>query len=198
MSSLTDWLLTGVINYGAPVLALAVYIGSLGIPFPITLVVVAAGAFARQGLLDWRLELVIGVSAAVLADTSIFAIGYWGEKKIKKRFGQSQAWTRAQDIFERQGNWAILLTRFWLTPLATPVNLIAGSRITYYRFLMVDAIGELIWVVLYGGTGYLFGGQWEVVSQFITDFSGFSVGLVVLAAGIYFWRRRGRRNKEKL
>lgn len=198
MSSLTDWLLTGVINYGAPVLALAVYIGSLGIPFPITLVVVAAGAFARQGLLDWRLELVIGVSAAVLADTSIFAIGYWGEKKIKKRFGQSQAWTRAQDIFERQGNWAILLTRFWLTPLATPVNLIAGSRITYYHFLMVDAIGELIWVVLYGGTGYLFGGQWEVVSQFITDFSGFSVGLVVLAAGIYFWRRRGRRNKEKL
>jgi membrane-associated protein len=198
MNSLTDWLLTGIINYGAPMLALAVYVGSLGIPFPITLVVVAAGAFARQGLMDWRLELAIGVCAAVLADTSIFAIGYWGEKKIEKRFGQSPAWTRAQDIFERQGNWAIILTRFWLTPLATPVNLIAGSRIAYYRFLMVDTIGELIWVVLYGGTGYLFGGQWEVVSQFITDFSGFSVGVVVLAAGIYFWRRRGRKNRKKM
>ena len=72
------------------------YVGSLGIPFPITLVIIAAGAFARAGLIDWRLA------------------GDW----LKRRFYQQTVWQHALSTINCQGGWAILLTRFWLMPLA--------------------------------------------------------------------------------
>lgn len=198
MNSLAQWALTNVVTYGVPILFLVTYIGSLGIPFPVTLLIVAAGAFVRQGVLDWRLALLTGVVGAALADNSEYALGRWAEHWLERRFGQRQVWLRALATFNRQGGWAILLTRFWLTPLAPAVNLIAGSRYPYTRFLIFDFTGELLWVLLYGGLGYLFGSQWELVSQVVSDFSGFSAGLVILAGGIFLllkWRKnRQHRN----
>jgi membrane protein DedA with SNARE-associated domain len=46
---------------------------------------------------------------------------------------------------------------------------------------------------LYGGLGYAFGSQWELISDFISDFSGLLVGLLILGAGLYLlfrWHRR--------
>jgi membrane-associated protein len=81
-----------------------------------------------------------------------------------------------------------------LTPLALPTNLIAGgSGYRYWRFLTYDVAGEFTWILLYGGLGYLFGSQWELISQFISDFSGLLVGLVALGAGLYFLLRRWHR-----
>lgn len=52
------------------------------------------------------------------------------------------------------------------------------------------AAGELTWLLVYGGLGYLFGSQWEAVSTFISDFSGLLVGLVILTGGVVWWVRR--------
>ncbi len=198
MNSLAQWALTNVVTYGVPILLLVTYIGSLGIPFPVTLLMVAAGAFTRQGVLDWRLALLACVVGAALADNSEYALGRLAEHWLERRFGQRQVWLRALSTFNRQGGWAILLTRFWLTPLAPAVNLIAGSRYPYTRFLVFDLTGELLWVLLYGGVGYLFGSQWELASQVVSDFSGLSIGLVVLVVGVYLllkWRKN-RQNKN--
>ena len=56
MDAIAQWALTSLSTYGLPMLLFIAFIGSLGIPFPITMVIVAAGAFARAGLLDWRLQ----------------------------------------------------------------------------------------------------------------------------------------------
>jgi membrane protein DedA with SNARE-associated domain len=55
--------------------------------------------------------------------------------------------------------------------------------------------GEVTWVVLFGGLGYLFGGQWEAIYQFINDFSGLLVGVIALTTGIYFLIQRQRQNQ---
>lgn len=197
MNSLTEWILTNLITNGAPILFLVAYAGSLGIPFPISLIIIAAGAFVREGILDWRLTIVACLAGAILADNSEYALGRLAEKWLVRRFGQGAVWQRALSTFNRQGGWAIILTRFWLTPLAPAVNVIAGGQYPYGRFLLFDCTGELLWVLLYGGLGYIFGGAWEAVSQFVSDFSGLSVGLVVLAGGIYFLvkRRNGKQIK---
>jgi len=52
-----------------------------------------------------------------------------------------------------------------------------------------------VWIAGYASLGYFFGGQWEAVSQFVTDFSGFSVGLVLLGTGVVFGARYWRRAK---
>ncbi len=49
--TLSDLLLTTVVNYGAPALGAAVLLAAMGIPIPSTLMVIAAGAFVRMELL---------------------------------------------------------------------------------------------------------------------------------------------------
>ncbi len=193
MNSLTETVLTYLVTYGAPILFITSYLGSLGIPFPITLVIIAAGAFTRQGILDWRLAIPACLLGAVLADNSEYLLGRFAERWLDRRFGKGAVWKSALSTFNRQGGWAILLTRFWLTNLAPVVNVVAGSRYPYERFLIFDVIGELLWVLLYGGLGYLFESQWELISQFVSDFTGLSLGLVVLGFGIYFLVRRRRK-----
>jgi membrane protein DedA with SNARE-associated domain len=198
-NTLTEWTLRNLAANGAPILLFVSYIGSLGIPFPITIVIVAAGAFTRTGLLDWRLALLACLAGAALADNSEYILGRFAQQWLRRRFGQKFAWQRAQSTINRQGWWAILVTRFWLTPLAPAINVIAGSRYPFFRFLFFDLLGQFVWVLLFGGLGYLFASQWELVGQVISTFSGLSVGLLFLALGAYFLiqRRKTRKGNEK-
>lgn len=190
MNTLNDWTLTALATYGPLALVFISYIGSLGIPFPITMVIVAAGAFSRAGLLDWRLAMLACLVGAALADHSEYLLGRLAQPWLKQRFGQHNAWQQAQAIINRQGGWAILLTRFWLTPLAPAVNVIAGSRYPFMQFLWFDALGQFFWVLLYGGLGYLFAAQWEGVSRALSAFSGVSLVLVFVALGASFLAHR--------
>jgi membrane protein DedA with SNARE-associated domain len=186
MNTLTEWTLTNLVAYGVPILIFVSYFGSLGIPFPITMVIVAAGAFSRTGMLDWRLAMLACLIGTSLADNSEYLLGRVAQPWLKRRFGQKSIWRQAQSTINHQGGWAILLTRFWLTPLAPAVNVIAGSRYPFAQFLFFDLIGQFFWVLLYGGLGYLFAAQWEWVSQALSAFSGLSVAMFFLAVGIYF------------
>jgi membrane-associated protein len=190
MSSISDFLLTGLIAYGPPVFALSLLIGAMGIPLPTTLVVIAAGAFSRQGMLDWALASVLGLLGSILGDSISYGLGHYAGSWAQKRFGSSPAWLKARSAFDRRGGVMIYLTRFILTAIALPINLIAGSSgYSFWRFLGFDAAGELTWIVLFGGLGYLFGSQWELISQLISDFSGVLLGVLILGAGIYLARR---------
>ena len=184
MSALSDLALTGVLSYGAPVFGLALLLGALGVPIPGTLLVVAAGAFSRQGVLDMGLAAGWGLLGAVAGDSLSYGLGRFAGVWMERRFGSSAAWHKAQQTFDRRGGWAIYLTRFLLTAAALPTNWIAGSsRYSYRRFLWVGAVGELTWLAVYGGLGYLFGSQWELVSDFLNNFGGFALGLVLLVVG---------------
>jgi membrane-associated protein len=185
MDALADWTLTILAMYGVPILFLSSYVGSLGIPFPNSLVIIAAGAFAREGIIDWRLAIFACLVGSTLADNSEYLLGYWAHAWLKRRFGQQPVWQQALATVDRRGGWAILLTRFWLMPLAPAVNMIAGSRYPYERFLFLDIVGQLVWVLLYGGLGYFFAGQWKLVSRAASDFSGLSFGLLILGVGVY-------------
>src|SRR5512142_2302444 len=113
MSGLTENVLTLLVSYGAPILFLTAYFGSLGIPFPITLVIIAAGAFTRQGILDWRLAIPACLIGASLADNTEYLLGRYAGRWFERRFGQGKIWQGALATFNHQGGWAILLTRFW-------------------------------------------------------------------------------------
>ena len=186
MDAMTNWTLTNLASYGVPILILTSYVGSLGIPFPITMVIMAAGAFTRTGLIDWRWAVLACLAGAALADNSEYLFGRFAHRWLMRRFEQRSVWQQAMATINRQGGWAILLTRFWLTPLAPAINVIAGSRYPFARFLVFDLLGQFLWVVLYGGLGYLFAAQWQALSQAVSLFSGFSVALVILGYVIFY------------
>lgn len=183
---LNQLVLTYVTTYGSPMVAGLLLLGALGIPVPATLLVIASGAFIRQNFLDIYSTPPLALAGAVVGDTIVYAVGRFARTWIEKRFGRSAAWQKAQAFFERRGGMAIYLTRWLLTPLAVPVNLIAGSSgYPLAKFFLFDVSGELTWLVLYGGLGYAFGSQWELISDFISNFTGLIVGVVILGLGVY-------------
>jgi membrane-associated protein len=195
MEAIANWVLAFLRAYGIPVLLVVSFFGSLGIPFPITAVIIAAGAFARQGLYDWRMALGACLLGASLADHSEYLLGRLAGPRLRQRLSSRAAWKEAQATVQRRGGVAILITRFWLTTLAPPINMIAGMQIPYGRFLYYDLAGELVWALLYGGLGFFFAGQWMHVSQLVSGFSWLSLGLVILATGLYLWTVRRRRQE---
>jgi membrane-associated protein len=195
MSDLADTLLTAVLAYGAPALGLALFIAALGIPLPATLLLLASGAFARQGMLDAPLAVGLSLLGSVLGDSGSYCVGRCGGALMLKHIAGRASWQQAWATFERRGALAIFLTRFLLTPLALPTNLIAGSSAYVYgRFLVLDVLGEAVWIALYGGLGYLFADQWEILSDLAGNLSGALIGLLaLLLAGVLAYRARRRR-----
>ena len=94
MSGLSTWALSALLTYGVPILFLIAYGGSLGIPFPVSLCVIAAGAVARQGVIDWRLAFLACTVGAVLADSSEYALGMWAAGWFERRFGKGAVWKK--------------------------------------------------------------------------------------------------------
>ena len=195
---MSDFLLTQIINYGAPLFALLLCLGALGIPVGASVLVIAAGAFSEQGILAWPITALLGLLGSILGDAISFGIGFYAKHWVDDRFGRSRAWRSAQKSFEARAGLAIYLTRFLITALAVPTNLIAGgSGIRFRRFMAYDLLGEFTWIVLYGGLGYLFGSQWELVSDFISNFGGLILGLVILGGGVWLGFRRMRSVEDK-
>jgi membrane-associated protein len=182
---MSEFLLPQIINYGAPVFAALLFLGALGVPVGASVLVIAAGAFSQQGILNWSTSAGLGFIGTILGDAISFGIGYYAKDWLGHRFGELPTWKSAQTAFESRAGTTVYLTRFLITALAIPTNLIAGgSGIQFRRFMTYDSLGELTWIILYGGLGYLFGSQWELVSTFITNFGGLIFGLVVLITGI--------------
>lgn len=186
-----DTFLNLMLAYGAPALALALLIGALGLPLPLSMLLLAAGAFTRQGLLDLTLTAGLALLATVLGDSGSYYLGRHGRRLVRKRMAGTRLWARAQETFDRQGALSILLTRFLLTPLALPTNLIAGSsKYAFSRFLALDVAGELVWVALYGGLGYLFADRWQAINDLAGGLNGLLVALIALAGASYLAYRR--------
>jgi membrane protein DedA with SNARE-associated domain len=201
VNELSDWLLLGLQNYGAWVLGATTLLSAVGLPLPATMLLVAAGALARQGTLDWAAAVALAAAGASLGDAASYWLGRSGSRLLAGRVQTAPAWQRARGAFRRWGGLAIFLSRFALTPLALPVNLIAGStRYSAWRFIAPVVLGESLWVIAFGGLGYVFVDQWAALSNVISSQAGgLSAYLVALIAlvGVVAWRLRSQRPEAR-
>ncbi len=191
ISDLSSSLLTMIVTYGAFALGAVVFLAAVGLPLPSTFFVLASGAFIQQGVLDLASTAVVALVCVVLGDTTSYGMGRILRRMVISRVGETAPWRSAETYFQRRGAIAILLTRFLLTPIAVPINLVAGSsEYAAMRFVGFAAAGELIWLVFFGSLGYMFGSQWEYVSDLVSNLSGVIVGIALLAVGVFWLTRR--------
>ena len=205
MSTLAPILITWLQQYSYPALWLCVFIASMGIPLPISVVFLAAGAFTALGDFNLVLLVLIGVSASVSGDTTGYLIGrkwgsrifLWLEEKKRLPFISPQSIAKSRSYFIKRGGLAIFLTRFLFSGLGGSINLLAGAELyPYPRFLVYDLSGEVLGAFIPLSLGYIFGASWEAVGDILS-----AISLVILAilGTIYFsWRlvRQIRRAKD--
>lgn len=188
-----DSVLDLLLNYGPLVLAMVLFLGALGLPIPSTALILAAGALAHEGLVDLPLSAALAVTAALLGDVASYLLARLGFAPVLSRLEKNPSWHRAERAFERWGKLAVLSSRFLVTPLSLPVNVIAGgTRYPFASFILLCAIGEILWVTLFGGLGYLFAGSWREIGNMAGGLGLWLAVAAVVAVIFYeayrFWR----------
>ena len=193
MVDLSALFLNGMLTYGIWALGLATLVSAVGVPLPATMLLLAAGAFARQGLLSWQAAIILAVLGAITGDIAGYLMVRSGSKLVLGRVQAAGAWDRSKRMFDRWGGTAVFLSCFMLTPLALPINLMAGStRYAFRRYVSLVIAGEALWVVAFGGMGYLFADQWETMSGLLGSVTGAVAAVAAALAGAGYLLHRVR------
>lgn len=188
---MTDQLFALLAAYGLPALFIILAVASAGVPFPITLLLIASGSLVSQGEMGFWPVLVVCSAGAITGDN----IGYWvgrsgGRKlvnRVTKRFGGVDMIKRAETFTKKWGGVGIFLSRWLVTPLGPWLNLTSG--ITAYpwpRFLFWDVTGEVLWVVLYVSLGYVFSDRVGALADLLGNLTWVIVGVIL--AAILGWK----------
>jgi membrane-associated protein len=185
---MTDWLLALVPQYGLWLLFSVTFMSCLALPFPASILMMAAGGFAAAGdFLVWQ-AMLAALAGAVLGDQ----VGYWaGRSTLGARAAHppdaSKALLvkKAETMMANGGLTAIFLTRWLFSALGPWINLTAGSlKYTWLTFTLAGIAGEVVWSGLYVGLGYNFAGNLDAASDTVVSYLGFiGTGGVALILG---------------
>ena len=170
--------------YGLWLIGVVTFLSCLAVPVPSSLLMVAGGAFAASGDLSLAATGTAAYAGAVAGDQTGFAIGRRGRElvhRLEQGSEQRRAlMNKARDFAARRGAIGVFLSRWLLSPLGPYVNFIGGATgLAWSSFTFWAAAGEIVWVTLYTGLGYVFSTQIEMVADIAGNISGFLAAAVV-------------------
>ena len=162
-------------------LFLVLMIGSLSIPFPTNVLVIAAGSFVAQGEMELGSLIAVLMSGSIIGDNLGFALGRWGGKRLVRRltlrFGVHDKFVKAEEVSRKWGASGIFFTRWLVSSLAPFVNVTCGlTEFPWPRFLFWEVLGQALWVSIYVSLGYFFSDRVQDVGEFVGDLSGAITG----------------------
>ena len=189
---LSDRILSALLVYGYPALALTLLLGAIGLPLPIGLAAVLAGSLAALGNLRWEWAAAIAVIASLAGDIIAYGIGRAVSVNFLARHGRWIGYTaerkaRMQSLLQHWGGITVIVSRTLTSSLSSVVSLLAGvSRYQFVRFLGFALLGRLLWTSAYLGLGFGIGNNIDAASQFLGNLSGLLVALgVLIVASVY-------------
>lgn len=189
---LTDRILSALLIYGYPALALTLLLGAIGLPLPIGVAAVLAGSLAALGSLRWEWAGAIAVMASFAGDMIAYGIGRAVSDNFLARHGRwigysPQRKDDIQSLLQRWGGITVIVSRTLTSSLSSVVSIFAGvSRYRFSHFLGFALFGRLIWTSAYLGLGFGIGSNIEAASQFLGNLSGLLIALgVLIVSGAY-------------
>jgi membrane-associated protein len=128
----------------------------------------AVGALAGKQLIQVEIVTPLLLVAAIIGDAVNYSIGKWMGPKVfqyeSSRFLNKAHLMKAHAFYERYGGRAIILARF-VPIVRTFAPFVAGvGSMTYSKFALYNVSGAFLWVGIFLGGGYYFGGL-EVVQK---------------------------------
>ena len=155
---MNDQLLAVVSQYGPPALFGIVTIAAIGVPLPITLLLIVAGSMISQGAMNLWWAIGLAGAGSILGDQAGYAIGRWGGPAVIARLSALLGHRASLEAMEAKakawGGPGVFITRWLLTPLGPWINLASGTAgYPWRRFLCWDILGETTGAVLYISLG---------------------------------------------
>jgi membrane protein DedA with SNARE-associated domain len=179
-----------LIHHGHSVLFVWVLIEQLGVPIPAMPLLLAAGALAGTGHINFFAALMFAVLGALTSDSVWFQLGRHKGIKILQLLCRislepDSCVRRTEGIFSKQGARSLLVAKF-LPGLGLVTPPLAGIfRMRFRRFLLFDAIGSALWAGAFLALGYVFAGEIERVAARLASLGGWLLVLAVGALAVY-------------
>ena len=196
-----------LVRHGTALVFAAVFVEQIGVPLPAAPWLLAAGALAATGEINWLVAIGVATVGSLLADAIWFYLGrYRGQRVLsflcRLSLEPDSCVRRTQGIFTRYGMRGIIVAKFipGLSTLAPPL---AGSAgISAVRFFFFDGLGSLLYAGCFILVGILFSNQLEQIIDALASLGhgalGLVIGLVLLYIGYRYWQRRRLLNELKM
>jgi membrane protein DedA with SNARE-associated domain len=153
-------------------------------------VMIAAGYLVHLHHLDFWAAYGTIVAADIIGDIGWYWAGYFGARPFLERFGPrfgitSHAIDRLERLFHRYHERILVGSKLTMGfGFAIGVLAVAGMlRLPFWRYLIVNLSGELLWALIPIGIGYYFGNLSELLPPpFRLAFVLVGLVIVILAA----------------
>ena len=170
--------------------------GAVGIPAPEDLTLIAAGILSSLSQVNTLLMGVICYIGILTGDLIIYRIGWIAGPALfrKKWFRKHISTHRLQVIrtnLHKNTVFTILVARH-LFYIRTATFLMCGAvRISFSRFLIIDAFAALITTPVMMGIGYVFAHNYDQILYYLDKVKFFLVaaGICVAAVVVYRYKR---------
>ena len=188
-----------LLSYGLILLFAAVAVESAGIPVPGETALIAAAFLATPKQHQYSLVAVIAVAAsgAIVGDN----VGYWlgrkGGRALLERWGPAKRYADkalppAERFFKKHGAKTVFFGRFVALLRVTSAWLAGISHMPWWRFLLWNAAGGILWAAGVSLLAYQFG---KAAADAVSRYGLYAVAAIVVAGvivfvGLRFWKKR--------
>jgi membrane protein DedA with SNARE-associated domain len=185
-------------SYGYAAVGAMVAVESLGIPFPGETMVITAALYAgATGRLDVWLIAAVAAAGAIVGDNAGFAIGRYGGFRLLRRYGSKirvdeRRLKLGHWVFRRHGGKLVFFGRF-VSILRTYAAFLAGTnRMPWWRFLVFNAAGGVVWAAAYSFGYYYFGKALKGLQTPVDIGIGAAAFAIVVGFLVYLKRKEGQ------
>ena len=176
-------------------------LGSLGVPVPEEMPIIAAAVMSHEGIVQWWLALPVCLLGVLSGDMVLYWVGrHWGEQVLNWRLVRlvlspaREQWLKA--AYRRHALKTVVTARH-VMGLRAAAFLTAGSAgVPFWKFVVADAGAALFGVPLAFGLAYFFTDQIEAVMADVhraerwLALAGLLALAAILAVGVWRWHRR--------
>jgi membrane protein DedA with SNARE-associated domain len=203
MSSLSNWVIHALENYGLLVVFLTMVAESTCIPIPSEVVVPYGGVLAAQGHVQLWAVIVVACVANMVGCSIAYVVGRYGGRALFVHYGRYVGVSRrhleqADAWFDRRGEVTVFFTRL-MPGVRTFISLPAGiMKMNPGKFLLYSLLGSIPWNVGLAFLGYEFGANWDHLQGQFSRYNDIFYVVLALAVigligwGVWHWRRRSR------
>jgi len=191
-----------LLSYGLYLLFAAVAIESAGVPIPGETTLITAAFLATPSQHHYSLwsVIVVAASGAIVGDN----VGYWlgreGGRALLERWGPLRRYAErtlppAERFFAKHGAKAVFFGRFIAILRVTAAWLAGISHMPWWRFLVWNALGGILWATGVSLLAYEFG---KAAADAVSRYGLYAVIVLIVAGlvvflGLHFVKKRMER-----
>ena len=168
----------------------------LGILIEEDAAIVPAAFLIHQGRLRFFYVLPVCVAASFLLHLALYVVSLrWGKEAFAKRAAKDARCAWLQASFQTRYQSWLLLSRF-LWGLRYPIVSVAAlANVKLWEFLILDAVGCVLWAISMLLIGFYFGDALEAFGQHLRhyDHAVASILAVVILLGVILYKKHKQR-----